>query len=187
MEKNRKVEKNDGKKDTLYSRYLQLMNKYPLLVNGSQSAIIAGSAVVTSCILNKSDTKDVYESIDWFEVFVMMVVNFFYCTPILYWFVRKLSTLPYGIPGKVVVDQFLFSPVFTAGVISCRLFLKGHSPDEIFSAVIVSVPRAMKSSWLFWIPVRIFSLIFIPTSLTLLTNSLFSFFWNILLSMILNS
>ncbi len=84
-------------------------------------------------------------------------------------------------------DQVIFSPLFTAGLIALRMYLKqGGDFDTIRHEVLTVVPNAMLSSWAFWIPIRFLILKFIPSIFQQLFGSLASLMWNILFSMILN-
>lgn len=168
--------------DGILANYKTLMVKHPYLVNAVQSAIISSSSVLVSQFLSgKSET-------DWDEVRAVAFIGAFWITPVLLVFYSRLQKLSYGFVGKLVIDQLIFSPIFTLSIITARLFLLGRVPFEEFPTILSqTVPTAVLSSWTFWIPARGFTLLIVPPHLHLLTGSAFSFLWNIILSLLLNA
>lgn len=174
----------ESKKTTLFARYNSLLAQYPFFMNGSQAAIIAGSAVLLSqtFIPPKGSSIAIY---DLSEVWVMMLINFAFITPILLWFFGWLNRNVNGVVMKLLFDQFVFSPFFTASIIALRFILKGGNPNEIPKMLLLVLPKAQLAGWMFWIPARFFILTFIPKQLALLVNSLFALLWNIIFSILL--
>ncbi len=167
------------KKTTFFAVYNSLLIQYPFLVNGIQSAILAGVGVVLSQVISGS------ESLDLLEIRTMMIINLVFCTPVLIWFNRKLERSGSTIMAKLFFDQLVFSPLFTAGIIGLRLYLMGADIEGIPQQVLDVVPAAMKSSWLFWFPARFITLKFVPPAYHLLCGNLFALVWNVIFSMIL--
>lgn len=167
------------KKKTFFAIYNDLLIQYPLLINGIQAATIASLGVIASQLI--AGVKE----IDYVEVQIMAIINFIFMTPVLMWFYKLLQTLPYNVYGKLFLDQAIFSPLFTSGIISLRLYLLGSDINEIPLLVYKIVPSAMISAWLFWIPVRFIMISFIPPVLQLIVGNAFSFIWNIIFAMIL--
>ena len=163
------------------SNYKTLMIEYPYMVNATQSAIISScSVLVSQFIARKSE-------FDWNEVRAVSFLAAFWITPVLLIFYSRLQKMPLGFTGKLVVDQLIFSPLFTLSIITARLFLLQRSPMHEFPNILFNtVPKAIISSWTFWIPARAFTLLIVPPHLHLLTGSLFSFIWNVILSLLLN-
>lgn len=164
------------------SRYQTLMTRYPYFVNATQSAIISSSSVLVSQYLAGNAV------IDWSEVRTVAFIGAFWITPVLLVFYSRLHRLRLGFLGKLVLDQLLFSPIFTVTIITLRLIILGRVPFTDFPLLLgQTVPKAVLSSWTFWVPARGFTLLIIPAHLHLLAGSIFSFIWNIILSMLLNS
>ena len=169
----------EGKKK---STYQTLMIKYPFFVNATQSAIISSSSVIVSQLLAGNS------KIDWSEVRTVAFIGSFWITPVLLVFYSKLHRLQLGVLGKLALDQLIFSPIFTLTIISLRLVVLGRVPYNDFTSVLgQTVPKAVLSSWTFWIPARGFTLLIVPVHLHLLAGNVFSFIWNIILSMLLNA
>jgi hypothetical protein len=173
-----------GKVTTLLKRYQTLLVRYPLLMNALQSGFISSCSVITSqFVAGKS-----FDEINWIEVRTMCVIAMFFITPTLLAFYGVvLEKLHWGVIGKLIVDQLLFSPLFTAAIITLRFVVLGEVPlREIPGLVIQIVPKAVFSSWTFWIPARAFTLKFVPPHLHLLTGNMMSFVWNIIFSLLLS-
>ena len=169
----------EGKKK---STYQTLMIKYPFFVNATQSAIISSSSVIVSQLLAGNS------KIDWSEVRTVALIGSFWITPVLLVFYSKLHRLQLGVLGKLALDQLIFSPIFTLTIISLRLVVLGRVPYNDFTSVLgQTVPKAVLSSWTFWVPARGFTLLIVPVHLHLLAGNVFSFIWNIILSMLLNA
>jgi len=127
-----------------------------------------------------------------------MVVTSTFIIPILSKFFAYLEKARFGSFLKLAIDQLLFSPLFTIGIIGYQLFLSKAlesyiksgiihvSYEQIASEVFVIFPTAMTSSWAFWIPQRIISLSFIPPIYQVLFASACSYVWNVIFSLILS-
>jgi hypothetical protein len=147
----------DVKKQSLYAVYNDLLVTYPLLVNGTQSSIITGLGVITSQIIIG------VKQYDYIEIKVMMFINFIFITPILLIFYKQLSKLSINNMFKLIIDQFVFSPLFTFCILSLRLYLLGENHIyQIPIEVLKVLPSVMLSAWLYWIPARFITLTYIP-------------------------
>ena len=178
----------DNKKNTLFSNYRDLMVRHPFLMNGLQAGIINGCSVAASQIISYFNSKDSTQfTFNHTEILVMTIIGIIYVTPVILLFYSYLNKFPYGGNiGKLIVDQFLFSPIFTFGIIALRLFMLGNrNPKEIFNIALSIAPTAIKSSWLFWIPQRYYSLTYVAPVYQLLFGNICSFAWNIILALIL--
>lgn len=129
------------------------------------------------------------ESIQWREVIVMMIIAASFITPVLLIFYYLLSKLPIGNFGKLLVDQFIFSPLFNCSIIALRFFLLDSNLSGSNIVVLVQNigPTAIKSAWLFWIPQRYFTLNYVPAMYQLVFGNICSFVWNIVFSLIMSS
>jgi len=172
----------DVKKQSFYAVYNDLIVTYPLLVNGTQSSIITGLGVITSQIIIG------VKQYDYIEIKVMMFINFIFITPILLIFYKQLSKLSINNMFKLIIDQFVFSPLFTFCILSLRLYLLGENHIyQIPIEVLKVLPSVMLSAWLYWIPARFITLTYIPPMLQLLVNSGFGFIWNIIFAIVLSN
>lgn len=133
-------------------------------------------------------TASFLEFIQWREVFVMMIVGAAFITPTLllfYYFLEKCEDSRI----KLIIDQFLFSPVFNAAIIAFRFFLidSSLSATDIGNLVLKIAPSAIKTAWLFWIPQRYFTLNYVPPTYQIVFGNMCGFVWNIIFSMLMAS
>ena len=163
---------------SLATSYNDLLIRYPLMINGLQAAIIAGLGVLASQLLNGNH-------FDFIEVYIMMFINFAYHTPILLAFNNILQKTGLRILPMLIIDQLLFSPLFTCGIVGLRLLLLGNSIYNIPNMIWSVVPGAMISSWMFWVPSKAIIFNFVPPMYQLLAGNAFSFIWTIIFAMIL--
>jgi hypothetical protein len=179
-------QKKSGKGRSILDQYQNLLTKYPVAVNTIQGSIIASLSVIASNTIQYIKSGEF--KMNYNEMFVMAFISAVFVTPVLMWFYKNvLNKMPGGMIRKLVIDQFAFSPPFTASIITLRFFLMGLTPLENIPAEVYKVfPKAVVISWLFWIPVRFVTLKYIPPIYHLISGSLFSFVWNVVLSLILS-
>ena len=169
------------KKNSFVGEYNALLARYPLIVNGTQAAIIAGSGVIASQFISGAT------EFNFKEVRIAMLMNLFFSTPIQYFFYRWLATIKFNFYLRLLFDQAVFCPLMTIGVISVRLYLRGTDVNIIPGMVISIFPKTMQTYWMFWVPARGFILYYVPVMFQLLVGSIFSFMWNIILTSLLSS
>ncbi|XP_028223641.1 protein sym-1-like [Glycine soja] len=113
-----------------YYRYLALLGKHPVAVKALTSAILnlIGDLLCELVI-------DKVPSLDFKRTFVFTFLGFALVGPTLhfwYLYMSKLVTLP-GASGallRLVLDQFLFSPIFSGVFLSTLVTLEG-SPSQV--------------------------------------------------------
>lgn len=182
----------DHEKNALFAIYQDLLNKYPLLINTTQGVLTQGLSVITSQYLDhinkeKSDLSFL-ESINWTEVITMSTISAVYITPILMIFYSYLNKSKANNVTKLIIDQIIFSPIFTFGIILLRVLILNPSLTfyNMFHHTATVAPKAVRTSWLFWIPLRYFTIKYIPPAYQLLFGNVCAYIWNIILQTILN-
>lgn len=179
MSQKERSEKSTTLKD-LQRAYNDLVTQKPFLTNATQGAVITALGVITSQILQG------WGKVEFKEIFVMSMLNFFYITPVCMKFFSFLDTVRGGILVKLMVDQFAFAPIFNFTIMSLRLLLRGE--DEYSSipfTVAQQLPAAMLYAWVYWIPLRALAMAYVPPSLMLLVNCACAFVWSIIFAMVL--
>ena len=140
----------------------------------------------------------------------MGAINFFYMTPVILFFSGFLANVnkmlgaetkdkegkPKGLNKNqllwlnVFIDQVLFSPFFTAGIIALRHYgYFGFKDWNYFSSSVIPLlrevlPSAMLYAWCFWIPVKFFMFSSVPPIYQLLVANLFAFVWNMIFTLV---
>jgi hypothetical protein len=100
--------------------------------------------------------------------------------PVLTYWVRWCSRQEARL-GRLILllmDQLLMSPFLNVAHFSLDWALRGNSPAELPGRLLAKVPRAMATSYCFWVPVRYLSMR-CPSHLTLLLMNAAGFVWSI--------
>ena len=189
--KNEEIKKSNS--NSLISSYTTLLAKYPFIVNNVQGGIIVLLSNVVFGHLNKT-------AIDWNDAFLWIVLNLVFITPMLLFFYAFLERQTTWQPWmKVAFDQFIWSPFFTASLLVLKAtvefllpmkqpihtwslqeilaqtsasggLLGGEILNKVIPGVVELLPKILMSNYLFWIPVRLVSINFIPTQFHLLSG-----------------
>ncbi|KAI3868027.1 hypothetical protein MKX03_035243 [Papaver bracteatum] len=172
---------NGGSNWSLITWYLKLLEMYPLLTKSVTSALLnLIGDLACQILIDKVPTVDVQRT------FIFTFLGFTLVGPALhfwYLYLSKLVTAP-GATGAVlslVLDQFIFSPIFLGVFLSTLVTLEGKPSQvvpklqqEWFSAVIVN--------WQLWIPFQFLNFRFVPQNFQVLAANVVALAWNVILS-----
>jgi len=192
----------EAKEKSLFGKYQSLMAAYPFGMNQLQSSMITAGAVYTSNQLSGDDNN--------MEVLIMVIVTLTFITPILLKYYGWLNKQNLALVPSLVVDQFLFSPIFTFGILLWRGIVtesidlvtwrgviaeiiaeNDHLGDWFLAkkgtitTVLSILPGIMKKSWMYWIPIRLLILKFVPPMYHVVLGSVCSFIWQIIMALAL--
>ncbi|GFP88525.1 protein sym-1 [Phtheirospermum japonicum] len=146
---------------SLLSWYLSLLAEYPVMTKAVTSALLTlvGDMICQIVI-------DQVPSIDLKRTFRFTLLGLVLVGPTLhfwYLYLSKLVTIP-GASGaflRLLLDQFIFAPIFIGTFLSALLTLEGRPSHAIpklqqewFSSVLVN--------WQLWIPFQFFNFRFVP-------------------------
>lgn len=162
--------------------YFRLLKSHPVLVNTTQSILIAWLAsITTNLVLTNQGLPSVEDYV------IQAVVQGLYITPSVGAFMGWIQQQKVSAVFKVALDQFVFSPFFTFGIVLAFKLLYtlyadlGADVSSNWEAIILEVFRGTVKTqavaWLFWLPQRTISTLFVPDLLALPFNTLCSFFW----------
>lgn len=90
---------------------------------------------------------------------------------------RRQSSLSV-VTGKMMIDQFLFSPIFTVLYFYMRALAEDQSLTTTTTMLKRELLSIMKSSWTVWIPANFLNYLLIPVDLRVLFGSVIGLFWN---------
>lgn len=129
--------------------------------------------------------------INWARVARMASFGFLLHGPTGHYFYSMLDrfiigTSPIKVASKVVIDQLLWAPVFTALFFSYLGFTEGKSLDEVIDKIQRDTWIAVKTSWKFWPLAHTINFAFIPTSQRLLYVNALQIGYNVILSILGN-
>jgi hypothetical protein len=162
----------------------------------------------------KEKEVDFLTSIPWQEINIMGFINFFYITPLVYgftcYFLVYLEKINYfSLPNvlfhhqltknedvaiKLFLDQLIFSPPLTAGILVLRYYcyyVNAFDRDFLIHTMIPQflkdqLPKTMIYSWCFWIPMKYLIYHYVPMVYQVLAGSVGAFVWNIIFTLIMN-
>ncbi|CAL5193255.1 unnamed protein product [Lathyrus oleraceus] len=174
-------EEDGGGKWSFLSWYMALLAKYPVPVKALTSAILTLIGdLICQLVIDKVQTPD------WKRTFLFTLLGIVLVGPTLhfwYLYLSQLVTLP-GTSGallRLVLDQFLFSPMFIGVFLATLVTLEGRPSQAVpklkqewFSAVI--------ANWQLWIPFQFLNFRFVPQQFQVLASNVVALVWNVILS-----
>ncbi|XP_028115728.1 protein Mpv17-like [Camellia sinensis] len=95
----------------------------------------------------------------------------------------KLVTLP-GASGaflRLLLDQFLFSPLFIGLFLSTLVTLEGR-PSQVVPKLQQEWFSAVLANWQLWIPFQFLNFRFVPQQFQVLAANVIALVWNVILS-----
>ncbi|OIT04730.1 PREDICTED: protein sym-1 [Nicotiana attenuata] len=170
-----------GSNWSLLAWYLSLLEKYPVWTKAVTSALLtlSGDLICQLWI-------DQVASVDVKRTFIFTLLGLVLVGPSLhfwYLYLSRLVTTP-GASGAVmrlVLDQFLFAPIFVGVFLSSLVTLEGRSSQVIpklqqewFSSVL--------ANWQLWIPFQFINFRFVPQQFQVLAANFIALVWNVILS-----
>ncbi|KAK4362645.1 hypothetical protein RND71_017886 [Anisodus tanguticus] len=171
----------DGSNWSLLAWYLSLLEKYPVRTKAVTSAMMTlFGDLICQLWIDQAASADVKRT------FLFTFLGLVLVGPTLhfwYLYLSRLVTTP-GVAGTVmrlVLDQFLFAPIFVGVFLSSLVTLEGRSSlvipklqQEWFSSVL--------ANWQLWIPFQFINFRFVPQQFQVLAANFISLVWNVILS-----
>uniref|UniRef100_A0A5B7AKN9 Peroxisomal membrane 22 kDa (Mpv17/PMP22) family protein n=1 Tax=Davidia involucrata TaxID=16924 RepID=A0A5B7AKN9_DAVIN len=170
-----------GSNWSLLSWYLTLLEKYPVLTKAVTSAFLTfiGDLICQLAI-------DQVPSLDLKRIFLFTLLGLVLVGPTLhfwYLYLSKLVTLP-GASGaflRLLLDQFLFSPIFIGVFLATLVTLEGR-PSQVVPKLQQEWFSAVIANWQLWIPFQFLNFRFVPQQFQVLAANFIALIWNVILS-----
>ncbi|XP_042515071.1 protein sym-1 [Macadamia integrifolia] len=170
-----------GSNWSLLSWYLALLGKYPVMTKAVTSALLTfvGDLICQLWI-------DQVSTLDLKRTFLFTLLGFVLVGPTLhfwYLYLSKLVTIP-GASGallRLLLDQFLFSPIFIGVFLSVLVTLEGR-PSEVVPKLQQEWFSAVLANWQLWIPFQFLNFRFVPQQFQVLAANVVALAWNVILS-----
>ncbi|KAL5203848.1 hypothetical protein ABZP36_008719 [Zizania latifolia] len=172
-----------GAKDwrLLLAWYLLSLDKHPVVTKAVTSAVLtlAGDLICQLAV-------DKVPELDLKRTFVFTFLGLILVGPTLhvwYLYLSKLVTIngASGAVARLLLDQFIFSPIFIGLIMSLLVTLEGKPSlvvamlkQEWFSSVI--------ANWQLWIPFQFLNFYFVPQKFQVLAANFVALAWNVILS-----
>jgi len=176
----------DGKMDNdgnggLLSWYLMQLEKYPVTTKAMTSALLTFFGdLFCQLVIEKSPKLDV-KRLSMFTLLGLVLVG-----PTLHFWYLSLSKLvsgsgAYSAGLRLLLDQFLFSPLFIGVFFSSLLTLEGR-PSEILPKLQQDWFASVLANWKLWIPFQFLNFLVVPQQLQVLVANVIALAWNVYLS-----
>ncbi|XP_041023346.1 protein sym-1-like [Juglans microcarpa x Juglans regia] len=167
----------------LISWYLALLAKYPVSTKALTSALLTliGDLICQVVI-------DQVPSLDWKRTFLFTLLGLVLVGPTLhfwYLYLSRLVTLPgaSGVFLRLLLDQFLFSPIFIGVFLATLVTLEGR-PSQVIPKLQQEWLAAVLANWKLWIPFQFLNFRFVPQQFQVLAANFVALVWNVVLSFI---
>ncbi|EYU17806.1 hypothetical protein ABFS82_04G180100 [Erythranthe guttata] len=166
---------------SLLSWYMSLLAKYPVMTKAVTSAFLTLVGDLTCQLL-----IDQVPSLDLKRTFVFTLLGLVLVGPTLhFWYLSlsKLVTAP-GASGaflRLLLDQFLFAPVFIGVFLSTLMTLEGR-PSEVIPKLQQEWFSSVLANWQLWIPFQFINFRFVPQQFQVLAANFIAVIWNVILS-----
>ncbi|KAG5252635.1 protein sym [Salix suchowensis] len=163
------------------SWYLNLLANYPVLTKAVTSAILTLMGdLICQLVIDQVPSLDLKRTV-MFTLLGLVLVG-----PTLhfwYFYLSKLVTVP-GASGallRLLVDQFVFSPIFIGVFLSTLVTLEGR-PSQVIPKLQQEWFSAVLANWQLWIPFQFLNFRFVPQQFQVLAANVIALVWNVILS-----
>ncbi|RYR04104.1 hypothetical protein Ahy_B06g083682 isoform A [Arachis hypogaea] len=192
-----------GDNSSFLSWYLAVLGKNPVAVKAITSAILTligdlicqvnsyrnfilchGGMIQVHCYLML--VIDQVRYLDLKRTFIFTLLGFVLVGPTLhfwYLYLSKLVTLPGALGAllRLVIDQFLFSPIFIAVFLATLVTLEG-GPSQAIPKLKQEWFSSVVANWQLWIPFQFLNFRFVPQQFQVLAANVIALVWNVILS-----
>ncbi|PWA96298.1 mpv17/PMP22 [Artemisia annua] len=162
-------------------RYLALLEAHPVWTKAITSALLTFVGdLICQIVIDKKQSPD-FKRVSIFTFLGMALVG-----PTLhfwYLYLSKLVTME-GASGallRLVIDQFIFAPVFIGVFLSTLVTLEG-SPSQVLPKLKQEWLSSVIANWQLWIPFQFLNFRFVPQQFQVLASNVIALVWNVILS-----
>ncbi|KAJ7972049.1 Peroxisomal membrane MPV17/PMP22-like protein [Quillaja saponaria] len=163
------------------SWYLDLLAKYPVVIKALTSAMLTLIGdLICQIVIDKVPSLDVKRT------FLFSLLGLVLVGPTLhfwYLYLSRLVTLP-GASGaflSLLLDQFLFSPIFIGAFLATLVTLEGR-PSQVVPKLEQEWFSSVLANWQLWIPFQFLNFRFVPQQFQVLAANVIALVWNVILS-----
>ncbi|CAN1259825.1 Protein sym-1, partial [Linum perenne] len=171
----------DGNNWSLLSWYLSLLAKYPVLTKAVTSAVLTFLGdLICQLVIDQVPSPDLKRAFLFASLGLVLVgptLHFWYL------YLSKLVTVPggRGAFARLILDQFLFSPVFIGVFLSTLVALEGR-PSQVVPKLQQEWLSSVVANWQLWIPFQFLNFRFMPQQFQVLGANVIALVWNVILS-----
>nr|GEW82283.1 protein SYM-1 [Tanacetum cinerariifolium] len=177
----KKQQQEGGDKWSFVLWYLALLEAHPVWTKAITSALLTFVGdLICQIVIDKKPSPDI-KRVSIFTFLGMALVG-----PTLhfwYLYLSKLVTMT-GASGallRLVIDQFIFAPVFIGVFLSTLVTLEG-SPSQVLPKLKQEWLSSVIANWQLWIPFQFLNFRFVPQQFQVLASNVIALVWNVILS-----
>ncbi|CAN0890626.1 Protein sym-1 [Linum grandiflorum] len=170
-----------GNRWSLLSWYLSLLAKYPVLTKSVTSGLLNFLGdIICQLVIDKAPSPDLKRTSRFAFLGLVLVgpaLHFWYL------YLSKLVTIP-GAAGaftRLILDQFLFAPVFLGVFLSTLVVLEGR-PSQVVPKLQQELFSSVVANWQLWIPFQFLNFRFMPQQFQVLGANVIALIWNVIFS-----
>ncbi|XP_042418792.1 protein sym-1-like [Zingiber officinale] len=174
-------DRGSGNDWSFLSWYLTALDKHPVITKAITSALLTLVGDLICQLLIDQVLK-----LDWKRTIVFTFLGLVLVGPTLhfwYLYLSKLVTLSgaSGAFSRLLLDQFIFSPIFIGVFLSSVVALEGR-PSQIKLKLQQEWFSAVIANWQLWLPFQFLNFRFVPQNFQVLAANFVALAWNVILS-----
>ncbi|CAN6344286.1 unnamed protein product [Urochloa humidicola] len=161
--------------------YLMSLDKNPIATKAVTSAVLTLSGdLICQLLIDRAPQLDLRRT------FVFTFLGLALVGPTLhvwYLYLSKLVTISgaSGAVARLVLDQFIFSPIFIGIFMSLLVTLEGK-PSLVVPKLKQEWSSSVLANWQLWIPFQFLNFYFVPQKFQVLAANFVALAWNVILS-----
>lgn len=170
-----------GSNWSLLSWYLSLLAEHPVITKAITSALLTlVGDVICQLLIDRVPSPDMKRT------FIFTLLGLVLVGPTLhfwYLYLSKLVTTP-GAAGafvRLLLDQFIFAPIFIGTFLSTLVTLEGR-PSTVIPKLKQEWLSSVIANWQLWIPFQFLNFWFVPQQFQVLASNFLALIWNVILS-----
>ncbi|KAM0949440.1 hypothetical protein DsansV1_C05g0052501 [Dioscorea sansibarensis] len=166
---------------SVFQWYSMALDKHPVLTKSITSAFLTLIGDLICQLLIEQVPK-----LDLKRTLIFTILGFGLVGPTLHFWYLSLSNLvkANGASGaflRLLLDQFLFSPIFIGVFLSLVVALEGR-PSQVVPKLKQEWPSSVVANWQLWIPFQFLNFRFVPQQFQVLVANFVALAWNVILS-----
>ncbi|KAK3136033.1 hypothetical protein QOZ80_5BG0427080 [Eleusine coracana subsp. coracana] len=165
----------------LLAWYLMALDKNPVMTKAVTSAVLTlAGDLICQLVVDRAPKLDLKRT------FVFTFLGLVLVGPTLhvwYLYLSKLVTISgaSGATVRLLLDQFIFSPIFIGVFMSLLVTLEGK-PSLVVPKLKQEWSSSVMANWQLWIPFQFLNFYFVPQKLQVLAANFVALAWNVILS-----
>ncbi|XP_039141590.1 protein Mpv17-like isoform X1 [Dioscorea cayenensis subsp. rotundata] len=166
---------------SIFQWYSMALDKHPVLTKSITSALLTLIGdLICQLMIEQASKLDLKRSL------IFTTLGFVLVGPTLHFWYLSLSNLvtTTGASGaflRLLLDQFLFSPIFIGVFLSLVVILEGR-PSQVVPKLKQEWPSSVVANWQLWIPFQFLNFRFVPQQFQVLVANFVALAWNVILS-----